>query len=122
MEIQWINYLIYVFFSDLIVGWGFEPIIFLLKTTKCVSWVIFFIIIILVRILNATTRIPLKYMSVWSNNYNGISFSHIYGGIYYNIKNKKKIKKEAPFYYALRILKKFLSVWEVNTNIHPFKI
>ena len=88
MEIQWINYLIYVFFSDLIVGWGFEPIIFLLKTTKCVSWVIFFIIIILVRILNATTGIPLKYMSVWSNNYNGISFSHIYGGIYYNIKNK----------------------------------
>ena len=82
----------------------------------------FIIIIILVRILNATTRIPLKYMSVWSNNYNGVSFSHIYGGIYYNIKNKKKIKKEAPFYYALRILKKFPSVWEVNTNIHPFKI
>ena len=22
-------------------------------------------------------------------------------------------KKEAPFYYALRILKKFLSVWEI---------
>ena len=26
---------------------------------------------------------------------------------------KKKKKKEAPFYYALRILKNFLSVWEI---------
>ena len=56
-------------------------------------------------------------MSVWSNNYIGASYSHIYGGIYYKYK-----KKEAPFYYALIILKKFPSVWEVNTNIHPFKI
>ena len=54
-----------------------------------------FLIIILVIILNATTWIPLKYMSVWSNNYIGASYSHIYGVIYYKYK-----KKEAPFYFS----------------------
>ena len=53
------------------------------------SFLFSFLIIILVIILNATTWIPLKYMSVWSNNYISASCSHIYGGIYYKYKRKK---------------------------------
>ena len=116
MEIQWISYLIYIFFNDLIVGGWFEPMMFLLKTTKCVNWVVrllvFFLIIILVRILNTTTYSS-KCMSIWSNNYIDALCSHIYGGIYHECE-----RMEYHFFFFYFILYKIEILLYHNLSVY----